>query len=359
MSGRSAWGLVAGSYFSFLLFPFFALAVVLKGLAWLLPAALIVVIAPILDSLVAEDLTNRRAPLTSFQRSLLDVAPALFVLGNSVVILVAAHLFAQLKFGEQFFMSLAVGMIGSIGITAAHELIHKNNRISKVFGRIGLANACYLHFEINHIQGHHVRVGTPEDESTALLGETLYHFIARTVPGCIKCSWQMEKNRLIRRAEPVFGRHNLMLRFALIQVAWLIGVWYVGRGSGLVFFVLQAAVAVFMLESVSYIEHYGLTRRKQPDGKYDCMSPTNSWDFYGRFTSYLVFQLQRHADHHSFPTRPFSDLQTNSMSPKLPIGYPTLIGIAMLPPLWRWIMDQRVYETNGKHTEIPRKPNVS
>jgi alkane 1-monooxygenase len=97
-----------------------------------------------------------------------------------------------------------------------------------------------------------------------------------------------------------------------------------------------------MLESVAYIEHYGLLRAKDADGKYEAMSPAHSWDCYGRFSNYLVFQLQRHADHHSHPTREFARLHTAGDAPRLPIGYPLLIGVAMVPHWWRRMMDPRV-----------------
>jgi len=133
-----------------------------------------------------------------------------------------------------------------------------------------------------------------------------------------------------------------MLQFAILQFGYMAAIWYLGSWKGVSMFFLQAFVAVFMLESVAYIEHYGLLRAKSADGKFEPMSPDNSWDCYGRFSNYLVFQLQRHADHHSHPTRALSDLQTASDAPKLPVGYPLLIGVAMVPPLWRKVMDPRV-----------------
>jgi alkane 1-monooxygenase len=240
-------------------------------------------------------------------------------------------------------------MIGSIGITAAHELVHKHERFSKIFGRLGLANVSYLHFEIAHIRGHHVRVGTDQDQSTAWLGESVYHFFLRTVPGCLKLSWELERSKLNRRGSPAISPKNQMIQFALLHCAYIFGIWYLGGPAGIAFFLLQAGVAVFLLETVSYIEHYGLLRGKGVDGKYAPMSPANSWDCYGRFSNYLVFQLQRHADHHSFPTRDFSSLRTASEAPRLPVGYPLLLGIAMVPPWWRRLMNPRVQAVQAEH----------
>jgi alkane 1-monooxygenase len=133
-----------------------------------------------------------------------------------------------------------------------------------------------------------------------------------------------------------------MIQFAFIQTAYLAVIWRLGAWTGIGLFFLQAGVAVFMLETTAYIEHYGLLRNKRPDGKYEPMGPSNSWDCYGRFSNYLVFQLQRHADHHSFPSKAFPRLQTSAQAQKLPVGYPLLIGMAMVPPFWRRIMDTRV-----------------
>jgi len=344
MRGASAqrWRFIAGSYFSFLFFPLFTFAVTYRGISWLVPALLVTVAVPILDSLTGEDRTIDGLQLLALQRWLAESAPALFVLGNAAVVGVTAHIFSGLTLTEKFLSVISVGMIGSVGITAAHELVHKHETLSKVFGRIGLANVLYLHFEINHIRGHHVRVGTDQDQSTAWLGESLYRFFARTVPGCLKLSWELERDRLTRRGLGVIGAKNQMFQFAFLQCAYVAGILNLGGKVGVAFFVLQAFIAVFMLEAVAYIEHYGLLRAKRTDGKYSPMSPAHSWDCYGRFSNYLMFQLQRHADHHSFPTKDFSSLQTVGEAPKLPVGYPLLIGIAMVPPWWRRLMNPRV-----------------
>jgi alkane 1-monooxygenase len=347
-----AWQFVGGSYFSYLFFPLFVLGVIHGGVWWLLPTVLVMSIVPILDWLAGDGLTADELTLSKLQKRVLGAAPVFFVLGNAAVVAFSAHSFAGLTMTEKIFALLSVGMIGSIGITAAHELVHKPHAISKLFGRLGLANVCYLHFEINHIQGHHVRVGTKDDQSTAWLGESLYAFLFRTVRGCLKSSWDIEKERLIRCGTATLSLRNQMIQFAFFQCGCLVGIYYVGGLTGLLFFVLQATIAVCMLETVSYIEHYGLLRTTRPDGKYEPMSPANSWDCYGRFSSYLVFQLQRHADHHSYPTRAFSSLQMAADAQKLPVGYPLLIGIAMIPFFWRKMMDPRVMTTKPASRQV-------
>ncbi|MHB8484618.1 MAG: alkane 1-monooxygenase [Candidatus Acidiferrales bacterium] len=351
-SKTQSWQLVGGSYFSYLFFPLFMLGAIYRGVWWLLPASLVLIVVPVLDSIAGEDLTPDELTLSRSQKWLLEAAPVLFVLGNAAVICLGAHAFAGLPAREKLFVVLSVGMIGSIGITAAHELVHKPHKTSKIFGRIGLANVCYLHFEINHIQGHHVRVGTKDDQSTAWFGESFYEFLFRTVPGCFKLSWELERQQMNRRRAATLPPRNQMIQFTLFQAVYIAIIWYLGGWFSIAFFISQAAVAICMLEATAYIEHYGLLRSKRADGKYEPMSPANSWDCYGRFSNYLAFQLQRHADHHAYPTRAFSNLHTATDAPKLPVGYPWLIGMAMVPPLWRRIMDPRVKATKVARRQI-------
>jgi len=141
---------------------------------------------------------------------------------------------------------------------------------------------------------------------------------------------------------------RVRLQFAFLQCAFVTAIWFFGSWMGITGFLLQAGVTVFLLEAVSYIENYGLLRAKSADGKCEPMSPEHSWDSYGRFSNYLVFQLQRHADHHSHPTRALADLRTASDAPKLPAGYPFLIGVAMVPWAWRKMMNPLVLATRSE-----------
>lgn len=271
------WQMALGSYFSCLLFPLFIAGHLYGGVLLLLPVALVMIAVPILDWLAGQDNSPDEMTISGLPKWLANAAPFLFVLGNAAVIALSAHSFTGLTSGEKLFVTLSVGMIGSIGITAAHELVHKPDRLSKVFGRLGLVNVCYLHFEINHIQGHHVRVGTESDQSTAWLGESLYEFLLRTVPGCFKLSWELEKYKLNRRGAPILSFNNQMIQFAFLQAAYIAFIWFLGSWAGIALYFLQAVVAIFMLETTAYIEHYGLLRDKRTDGKYEPMSPGNSW----------------------------------------------------------------------------------
>jgi alkane 1-monooxygenase len=337
------WVAVAGAYFPYLLFGCFAVGLIGGGLALALPALFILAVVPILDLLSGDSRINFvKGDFTPVQRILLALAPIGFVVGHSAVIAFAALRIAHLTDLERGLITISVGMIGSISITAAHELVHKSGALQKSFARLGLLNVHYPHFEINHIECHHVWIGTDRDESTAWRGESLYHFIARTVPGCLALSWRLEMQRLRHRGIALISRSNRMLSKAITQLLYVAVIGTISGLQGLLFFFGQAAVAVFMLESVSFIEHYGLMRERLPNGRYASMTPSHSWDSYKRFSNYLEFQLQRHADHHSTPTKAQELLRRSPDAPKLPAGYPVMITLAMVPPLWRAIMDRRI-----------------
>ena len=335
-----SWLATVGAYFPYILFVLFGVSERVRGLAWALPAALVMLIVPVLDILVGETFVDfAKEDFCAAQRWLLRFAPMGFVIGNTFVVLFTALRFKNSSTIEQSLMVLSVGVIGSIGVTAAHELVHKTDTLSKVLGRLGLANLCYLHFEINHIQGHHVYFGTDKDESTSWRGESLYSFVIRTVPRCFRLSWNLEVKRLVNRGKRIVSTRNLMLLFLVFQLSYLAALWMLAGRASLLLFVGQAAIAVFMLEAVAYVKHYGLYREKMADGKYGAGSAVHSWDTYYRFSNYLEFQLQRHADHHAAPRKPHEELQFSNSAPRLPAGYPVMISIAMIPPLWRRLMD--------------------
>lgn len=343
-SPANKWQLVAGAYFGYGLFACFAAAYLFQGWAWILPGAFIVALVPILDALFGEDLSTRNPePRDSLAGRLLWFAPHGFIIGYAICVLLAAKTAQRMTVIELIFATYSTGLMGSIAITASHELIHKTSPLEKLFGRLGLTNVCYLHFEINHIHGHHVHSGTPLDESTAYTGESLYAYFLRTVPGCIRLSWRLEARRLARKGLGPWHVDNLMLQFLTFQLLYIFLIGASGGWLGLRFFLLQSSVAVFLLESVAYIEHYGLLRDKLPHDRYGNMTPAHSWDSYHRFSNYLEFHLQRHADHHSYPAKTYAELQPMpTQSPRLPAGYPVMTILAMVPPLWRSIMDPRI-----------------
>lgn len=337
------WSAVAGAYFPYLLFGCFAIGLLKPGIALALPTIFTLVLVPLLDLICAENHdVFGQADFSRAQQRLLDAAPIGFVMGCAALIVITAMQMRELSAVEQVLAIVSAGFIGSVGLTAAHELVHKSERLPKLAGRLGLWSECYPHFEITHIEGHHVWVGTERDESTALRGEPLYGFVARTVPACLKLAWELEARRLRHRELRLFSWRNRLLQYALGQLVYLAVLGAVSGVPGLLFFLGQAVIAVFMLESVGYVSHYGLQRAKLPGGRFAPATTAHSWDTYHRFSNYLEFQLQRHADHHTAPGRPLELLRPSPQAPRMPAGYPVMIMAAMFPPLWRAVMDHRL-----------------
>ncbi|GAA2133002.1 fatty acid desaturase [Nocardioides bigeumensis] len=242
-------------------------------------------------------------------------------------------------------LAISIGCIGGIGINTAHELGHKREANERWLSKIALAQVAYGHFYIEHNRGHHVRVATPEDPASARLGETFYAFWPRTVWGSLKSAWRLEKRRYARRKQHPWRLGNDVLN-AWLMTAVLWGALIAWLGAGIApYLVLQAVVGFSLLEVVNYMEHYGMLRQKVGVGdrqRYERVDPSHSWNSNNIATNVLLYHLQRHSDHHANPTRRYQALRDFEESPVLPTGYAGMIVLAILPPVWRRVMDPRV-----------------
>lgn len=250
-------------------------------------------------------------------------------------------------------IGVAVGISGGvIGITVAHELIHRSSRVDRILGGILLALVSYLHWAIEHVAGHHRRVATPEDPATARLGEPLLTFMLRSSATGFLSAWRIEAARNDRRGiRSPFANRILWGVLASSVLCAAFGAVFGARG--LVFFLLQSAVAIVFLETINYIEHYGLERRLIRPGVYERVTPLHSWNAAHRLTNALLFNLQRHSDHHVWPARPYFKLRHHPESPQLPTGYAGMALLAMCPPLWRLVMHPRVAVHRARLAEMP------
>lgn len=249
---------------------------------------------------------------------------------------------------------VSIGLVGGIvAINPAHELIHKTNRAEQTIGGLLLATVCYGTFKIEHLAGHHVDVATPHDQSTAAKGKSVYGFIAQSILNNPRRAIELEKRACAERGMnwrwyrsecvcwTALSLFLLILccvtvEFFSTQPAWV----------GAVYFLAQALVAITLLEIINYIEHYGLLRRaeKAPDGslRYERVTHLHSWNADFALTNALLFQLQRHSDHHAHSFRRYQTLHHHPDSPQLPAGYSTMVLVALFPPLWFWVMDRRI-----------------
>ncbi|MCG3750453.1 fatty acid desaturase [Amycolatopsis sp. Poz14] len=242
-------------------------------------------------------------------------------------------------------LAISIGCIGGIGINTAHELGHKKESHERWLSKIALAQSFYGHFYIEHNRGHHVRVATPEDPASSRVGESFYRFWPRTVFGSLKSAWGLERKRYARRDKHPFRIGNDVLNAWLMSaVLWVAMVGWLGVGI-LPYLVIQAVIGFSLLEVVNYMEHYGMLRQKvgPPERRrYERVDPSHSWNSNNIATNVLLYHLQRHSDHHANPTRRYQTLRDFAESPVLPTGYAGMIVLALFPPLWRRVMDQRV-----------------
>ncbi|MBR9762044.1 MAG: alkane 1-monooxygenase [Rhodobacteraceae bacterium] len=235
-------------------------------------------------------------------------------------------------------------MTGAIGIVYAHELMHQKNHQERWLGDILLSMALYCHFRSEHLLVHHVAVGTPKDAVTARYNESFPHFFWRVLRDCPRSAWDAEVAKLTRKGLPATDPRNPFWRYAALQGGMLLLALILGGLPGLLLFLYQALVAVWMLELTNYVEHYGLTRKYLGNGRFEHVKPHHSWNAAHTATNWLLINLQRHSDHHTRPDRRFPLLQTygNGEAPQLPFGYPAMTIMAMIPPLWRRRMNPRV-----------------
>ncbi|TXB63190.1 alkane 1-monooxygenase [Phaeodactylibacter luteus] len=245
-------------------------------------------------------------------------------------------------------MTLSVGLvIGTSGINVGHELGHRHTAYERAMAKALLLPGFYMHFIIEHNLGHHKHVATPEDPATARRGEPIYRFLLRSAWGAYRNAWRLERSRLNRAGQPFWSINNEMLRFTAIELGYLLlAGWAYGPAAAAL--ALGAGVFGFlMLESVNYIEHYGLVRRKLPNGKYERVTPAHSWNSDHELGRIFLYELTRHSDHHYKATRKYQILRRHEESPKLPTGYPGAILLALVPPAWYRVMHPRLPRQQG------------
>lgn len=336
MSATLVHALFAGSM------PALALLGMWLGGVWIfLPVLWFSLIAAVLDAAVPED-RRFAVPEGGFGH------PGLvwFVFPPLLALLVhGLHLVSTggLRWWEIAGVALSLGIVnGGIGLTAAHELIHRRAAWERGLGVALSSLVLWALFRIEHVHGHHRTVGTPDDPTTARLGESLYAYIPRSILGSIREAWRIETDRLARLGRPAFDLGNRMLHYAAIHLASVVAVWVLFGPAALLVFIVQALVGVQLLQSTGYIEHYGLTRAPNGRGGWTRMGPRHSWNSAHRLTNWMTFNLGLHAGHHTWPGKPFPELVDDADAMRMPLGYPGMVLLAMVPPLWFRVMDPKV-----------------
>ncbi|MEU8712503.1 alkane 1-monooxygenase [Streptomyces sp. NPDC048663] len=252
-----------------------------------------------------------------------------------------------LSLADHVGLAATTGVVAGVAINTAHELGHKRDKLERRLSRMALAQTWYGHFYVEHNHGHHIRVATPEDPASSRMGESFWQFLPRTVIGSARSAWFLESRRLTRRGRRVWSQHNDVLTAWALSAALFSALTAVFGWTVLPYLALQAVLGFCLLESVNYLEHYGLLRRRLPDGRYERVAPRHSWNSNNTVSNLFLFQLQRHSDHHANPLRRYQTLRHFDEAPQLPSGYATMIVLAWIPPLWRRVMDPRLLAHYG------------
>lgn len=253
-------------------------------------------------------------------------------------------------------MTTAFGIsCGILGINAAHELGHRHTWYEQLMSKMLLLTTLYMHFFIEHNRGHHKNVSTDEDPASSRYGEDLYTFFLRTIRGSWLSAWHLEGERLKKKGLPFWSVHNEMLRFQILQLALVAAIALVFGWETMLWFLAAAVMGFLLLETVNYIEHYGLRREKRGDS-YERPLPVHSWNSNHPLGRLILLELSRHSDHHYLASRKYQILRHFDESPQMPTGYPGMMLLALIPPVWFKVMNPRVEGARERGGEERKSP---
>jgi len=321
-----------------------------EAILWLSPVFFYVLI-PIVEIAFGEDSSNppreaipRLRDDTFYRWSAFAALPASYLVWIAGAWVVSGP---DVSLHAYIAITVANGLMGAGALNTAHEVGHRRDRTSINVARFLLCLCGMGHFRIEHNQGHHVQVATPEDSATAMMGESFYAFVLHELPGGFKRAWGLEAARLGRKGKSQFSLENEVFLNTLITTA-MYGIFAAIFGLiVLPYLIFGALLSNLMLSSANYIEHYGLIRQKRDDGRYERVQPHHSWNANHIVSNVMLYHLQRHSDHHAHAERPYQCLRHFDSAPQLPAGYFTMFMAAWNPPIWFAIMDKRVAEQHG------------
>lgn len=311
------------------------------GWALTAPLVLVFVVLPLLDELSPDDWSEA---IVRESRGHYDLPLHLFVPVELALLARASHGAADLA-GDPWSLlalTLSTGVVtGACGITIAHELMHRRERRNRGMAEILMSSVGYGHFTTEHVFGHHRLVATRSDPATSRLGESFYAFLPRTVLEGLRSGFRLEAARVRARGKREWSIADGRLRWVLLSTFFAMAAAALGGGAGLLLWLGQSGFAIFLLELINYLEHYGLERRIDAEGRAERVRISHSWNS-GRLVSGLfLFRLTRHSEHHFDASRPYERLPPGREAPQLPAGYASMLLLALIPPLWFRLMDPR------------------
>lgn len=334
--------------------PLLALGIALGG-AWLWAAVLYMgLLTILLDQLIP--LTPGTATGEEFPAAdLLLIALGIAALGLLPLATWAIAGPSTLSPTERVLTFLASGFwLGQVAHPAAHELIHRPKR--PLF-RLGAAVYVALLFGQHasaHRLVHHRAVATRDDPNTAREGESFYRFARRAWTGSFREGARAET--ALRKGRP--GLHPYALYLAGSAAALALATLVAGL-PGLLAWTGLALHAQSQILLSDYVQHYGLTRSRLSDGRYEPVGPGHSWNTAHWFTSALMLNAPRHSDHHVHPLRPFPALGLPQDAPRLPWPLPLACLIALAPRLWRRKMAPRLARLRDSRPSDPARDTAA
>jgi alkane 1-monooxygenase len=238
---------------------------------------------------------------------------------------------------------LSMGLLcAAFGINVAHELGHRVNKIEQTFAKMLLLTSLYMHFFIEHNKGHHKHVATPHDPSTAKYNQSVYAFWPQTLIGTYLSAWKIANEEVGKKGKRWYSLQNEMLLFQIIQFLFVFAIYYFFGAMSALLFIIAAFMGGLLLETVNYIEHYGLSRNTTSEEQYERVQPHHSWNSNHIIGRLMLFELSRHSDHHYLASRKYQILRSFDNAPQMPTGYPGMILLSLFPPLWFKIMHQQM-----------------
>ena len=238
---------------------------------------------------------------------------------------------------------------GVIGINVAHELGHRKSKRERILSKALLLTSLYMHFIVEHNKGHHKRVSTEDDPSSARLNEPIYSFFFRTIIGSYISAWHIQLKELKEEGHSFLSYRNEMAVFFLLQSGFIIGLALIFSLQAMFLFLIASLIGILLLESVNYIEHYGLRRKLSTSGNYERVQPWHSWNSDHVIGRLVLYELTRHSDHHFLASRKYQILRHLDVAPQLPAGDPAMIILSLFPPLFFKVMNPRVEKVSLSH----------
>jgi alkane 1-monooxygenase len=337
----------AFKYFSpLIVFAAAGLAFYGHGIICLAPVFFGYVFIPIVEMLVSPKAANLSAAEEAMAKEdqVFDWALYIMVFIQVVFVLIFIKSLQQPNLSnlDIAFRTLSMGFLcGVFGINVGHELGHRNDSASQSLAKIALLTSLYVHFFIEHNKGHHKNVATPNDPSSARYRENIYSFFVRTISQSYLSAWHIANEEAAKTSKK-WSMDNEMIIAHIMQGLWLCLIGFLFGWKILLIYMAAALIGILHLETVNYIEHYGLSRKATGENRYERAMPEHSWNSSHVMGRIMLFELSRHSDHHYMASRKYQILRHHDTAPQLPTGYPGSMLLSLVPPLWFKVMDKQM-----------------